>query len=41
MEFMALEASSEKNRKWGWADVVYVGMILGSLVGFAYVVHWR
>jgi hypothetical protein len=38
--FMAVEASSEKKGKWGWSDVVYVGMILGSLLGFA-VMHWR
>jgi hypothetical protein len=37
---MALEASSEKKGKWDWSDVVYVGMILGSLLGFA-VMHWR
>src|SRR6266404_1152402 len=36
---MAVEASSGEKGKWGWSDVVYVGMILGSLLGF--VMHWR
>ena len=36
---MALSPSSEKKGGWGWPDMMYIGMILISLLGFAYVLQ--